>query len=83
MKRDELIWARKEKKMSQGMLAKNVGVTPSSISGYERGIRNPSIQMAFKIADALNESVEKLWGEGYKAKKELSESRVWIGSPIF
>lgn len=68
MKRFELIDARKEKKMSQGMLAKIVGVTPSAISGYERNVKNPSIQIAFKVADALNRSVENLWGKGYKTK---------------
>lgn len=76
MKRDELIQARKEKKMSQGMLAKNVGVTPSSISGYERGVRNPSIEIAFKIADFLGEGVEKIWGEKYKIKKYVDNSDI-------
>lgn len=69
MKRYELLKARRAKEMSQGMLAKMVGVTPSAISSYERNVKNPSIRMAFKIADVLNESVEKLWGEEYKTKK--------------
>lgn len=73
MKRFELIKTRKEKRMSQGMLAKIIGVTPSAISSYERNVKNPSIRMAFKIADVLNESVEKLWGEEYKIKKEFDK----------
>lgn len=76
MKREELINARKDKKMSQGMLARMVGVSNSAISHYERNVSNPSIEIAFKIANFLGEGVEKLWGEEYKIKKVVDNSDI-------
>lgn len=51
---------RLEKKLSQGKLAKILGVHPTYISGIERGLRNPSLITLEKIAKALNVKVEEL-----------------------
>mgnify|MGYP001589032315 CR=1 FL=1 len=51
---------RLSKKMSQGDVAKVLGVHRSYISGLERGIRNPSLVTVQKIAKALNVSADKL-----------------------
>jgi transcriptional regulator with XRE-family HTH domain len=45
---------RQAKKMSQGDIARKLGVHRSYISGIERGIRNPTIKNVEKIAKALN-----------------------------
>ena len=44
---------RQEKNMSQGDIAKKLGVHRSYISGIERGVRNPTVKNIEKIAEAL------------------------------
>jgi transcriptional regulator with XRE-family HTH domain len=51
---------RLSKNMSQGDVAKVLGVHRSYISGLERGARNPSLVTVQKIARALGVSAEKL-----------------------
>lgn len=51
---------RLNKKLSQGDVAKVLGVHRSYISGLERGIRNPSLVTVQKIAKALGVSADKL-----------------------
>ena len=48
------------KKMSQGKLAKKLGVDSSYISKIERGIQNISLKGIEKIAKALSVSVGEL-----------------------
>jgi len=48
---------RGEKELSQGDIAKKLGVHRSYISGLERGKRNPSLVTVRKIAKALGVSV--------------------------
>lgn len=45
--------AHLKKKMSQGGIAKKLGVHQSYISGLEHGKRNPSLLTMNKMADAL------------------------------
>lgn len=45
---------REQAGMSQKSLAEKVGVTPTTISAYEKNIKNPSLENALAIADALN-----------------------------
>lgn len=47
---------RLKKKLSQGDVAKNLGVHRSYISGLERGRRNPSLATIQKLAKALKVS---------------------------
>jgi len=51
---------RLEKKMSQGDVAKILGVHRTYISGIERGMRNPSLITLEKIAKALKVSIDNL-----------------------
>lgn len=51
---------RLEKKLSQGKLAKILGVHPTYISGIERGLRNPSLITLEKVAKALNVKIDEL-----------------------
>ena len=51
---------RIEKQMSQGDIARALGVHRSYISGLERGIRNPTLTNIERIARALNVDIRKL-----------------------
>lgn len=51
---------RLSKGLSQGDLAKILGVHPSYISSIERGVRNMSLKNIERLAKALGVSIEKL-----------------------
>ncbi|EAY24680.1 helix-turn-helix domain-containing protein [Microscilla marina] len=53
---------RKKKDFSQGELAKQVGITAVTIGRYERDEIKPSIDIATKIANALEVSLDYLVG---------------------
>ena len=53
----ELLWARH---MTQKELAKKAGVSYSVLSGYMRGLHDPSATRLKKIARALGCSVDEL-----------------------
>jgi transcriptional regulator with XRE-family HTH domain len=54
---------RKDKKISQGELAKSLNTSTSVIGRYERDEMTPSIEVAKKIATILNTTVGYLLGE--------------------
>jgi|SRR6266542_3480384 len=58
---------RKQKNLSQTDFAKTVGVSREMIGRYERGEVMPSIEVAKKIADALEVSLDYLAGNSKKA----------------
>ena len=51
---------RLSKKLSQGDVAKKLGIGASYISQVERGVQNVSLKGMEKLADALGVSIEKL-----------------------
>lgn len=51
---------RLDKRMSQGDLAKILGVHPTYISGIERGVRNMALKNIEKLAKALGVKVADL-----------------------
>jgi transcriptional regulator with XRE-family HTH domain len=51
---------RLEKKMSQGDIARALGVHRSYISGLERGIRNPTLINIERLAKALKMDIKRL-----------------------
>lgn len=51
---------RLKRKMSQGDLAKILGLHPTYISGIERGVRNMALKNIDKLAKALKVSVKDL-----------------------
>lgn len=51
---------RIDKKMSQGDLAKILGVHRTYISGIERGLRNPSLLTLKKISKALDVNISDI-----------------------
>jgi putative transcriptional regulator len=57
--------ARAERDLSQGELARSVGVSRQTISSIETGQYCPSTLLALRLAHALGEPVERLfWLEG-------------------
>ena len=48
-----LIDARKEKRITQKRLSEMTGITQAHISNIERGIKSPSLEIVWKLADAL------------------------------
>lgn len=54
---------RLNKKLSQGDVAKILGMHRSYISGLERGARNPSLLTVQKVAKALGVTPDKLISE--------------------
>ena len=54
---------RKAKKMSQSDLAKAVSASRDIIGKYERGEHSPSVEMAIKLAEALEVSVDYMLGK--------------------
>lgn len=59
---------RKAKNMSQGELASQTGISQVMVGKYERGDATPSIEVAKKIADVLEVSLDYLVGEGMNSK---------------
>ena len=57
---DNLKKIRAEKGISQGDLAKLIDVHATHISRYERNLTSPTIEVAKKIADALEVSTDAL-----------------------
>lgn len=57
--------ARAERDLSQGELARNVGVSRQTISSIETGQYCPSTLLAFRLAGVLGVRVDELfWLEG-------------------
>ena len=54
---------RKEHLLSQGELAKKVGIHTNVIGRYERGEAKPSIEQVLKIAEAFDGSLDYLTGK--------------------
>jgi len=59
---ERLLSTRKKKKISQEELAKKIGAHAPVIGRYERDEVKPSIETAFKIAKALEVSLDYLTG---------------------
>jgi len=74
---DKLSYARKQKKMRQADLGKLVGTSGDIIGKYERGENMPSIEVATKMADALNVTLDYLVKDGeYEQLDTLSLKRL-------
>jgi transcriptional regulator with XRE-family HTH domain len=70
---------RKSKKLSQDQLAKKVGVHTNVLGRYERGEAKPSIDIAFKLADALEVSLDYLVGKSdLQLDKDIADKVLMI-----
>lgn len=54
---------REKYNISQETVAERLGITPASISSYERGERTPSLPIILKISYVYNCSVDYLLGK--------------------
>lgn len=52
---------REDKSWSQEYLSEVSGLHRTYISGIERGVRNPTIEIAFKISQSLNVPITELF----------------------
>ena len=64
--------SRKEKGWSREELAKSIGTSGPIIGRYERGDMMPSVEIATKIADALEVSLDFLVGKSSLTVKDKS-----------
>ena len=69
---NRVIQSRKEKGLSREALAKLIGTSGPIIGRYERGDMMPSIEIATKIADALEVSLDFLVGKSSMTVKDKS-----------
>lgn len=51
---------RQSKGLTQEQLAKAIDITPSAITMYESGTRNPSVKILIKLSHFFNISIDKL-----------------------
>lgn len=66
---------RKERGLNQEEFAKAIRVSRQTVSSIETGRYNPSLDLAFTIADFFGMTVEEIFihKEGANDEKELSE----------
>jgi len=79
-----IIDIRKEKNMSQDQLAKILGATSTTIGRYERDEVKPSIDVAVKIAEALEVSLDylaELSNSDLKDKKMIERFNAIVSMP--
>ena len=68
---DKIAFTRKQKDMTREELAERVGTSGAIIGRYERGDMSPSIEIATKIADALEVSLDYLTGKSSLVIKDV------------
>lgn len=61
MLKNEIIVWRAKKRMTQQQLADCAGVSRQTIAALERDKYNPSLILAFKIANALEATIEEIF----------------------
>lgn len=65
---------RKAKGLRQEDFAKRIGVTRQTVSSIENGRYNPSLELAFVIAEVLEKSIEEIFLWKSKQETEKNES---------
>ncbi|CAM4112710.1 helix-turn-helix transcriptional regulator [Mesobacillus thioparans] len=61
-KRTFLVEKRKKRRLSQGSIASYLGISRTYYTNIENGDRNPSLEVALKIADFFGIDVKQLRG---------------------
>jgi transcriptional regulator with XRE-family HTH domain len=67
---NKIVQLRKDKKLSRDVLGKAVGTSGAIIGRYERNEVNPSVEVAAKIAEALEVSLDYLVGSAAMVVKD-------------
>ncbi|MDK2932358.1 MAG: putative transcriptional regulator [Clostridiales bacterium] len=60
-KRTYLIKLRKKNKLTQAEIAELLSITPVFYGMIERGERNPTLELAKKIADLFNVTIDEIF----------------------
>lgn len=63
---------RKSANMTQVQLAEKINVAQGTIANWERGVREPDIEMVRKIANALSVPVERFFSDIHNSPTDLS-----------
>ncbi|MFT5451530.1 MAG: putative transcriptional regulator [Enterobacterales bacterium] len=64
---------RAERDLSQQSLADKIGVSRQAINAVERGKHDPSLQLAFDIADQFDQRIEDIFFPEKQSISEVSE----------
>ena len=72
---DQITALRKQKGWSQSDLAKAIEASRYMIGKYERNDNLPSVEVAFKLADIFDVSVDYLLGKGQHASYDKDTIR--------
>lgn len=64
---------RKERRLTQSMLAEKVGVSPQVVSNWERNYTSPDLDDLTKIANALHTTADYLLGLSDEQEDEMRE----------
>jgi transcriptional regulator with XRE-family HTH domain len=59
---DKIRMLRLECNLTQGQLAELINSNNKTVNGWERGIRTPSIDVIWQLADVFNTSIDYLVG---------------------
>ena len=70
---------RESIKLSQTKIAKEFGVSQSSLARYEIGEATPSLELLLKYADYFDVSMDYIFGRTDNPKGELYENHVNVG----
>jgi len=68
-----LLKLRKENNATQKDIATYLGCSDTVYSRYERGVREPSIEILIKLADYYHTTIDYLVGRGPKPRDPLTE----------
>jgi len=67
---NKIVQLRKEKDLSRDELGEKIGTSGAIVGRYERGDMKPSIEIAAKIAEALDVSLDFLMGLSSELAKD-------------
>lgn len=68
MRNSKIETARAKTGLTQEQIAVATGISTRAYQYYEAGIRLPQVDVAIRIADALNSTVDYLFREGEQTK---------------
>ena len=71
---ERLALARKEKGYTQEQLASLIGIAKSTLTGYEKGNREPDILKIKKIIEILNIDADYLLGIDFQEKSKIDNT---------
>lgn len=78
MLKDNLRTLRKQKGMSQEILAQQLNVVRQTVSKWEKGLSVPDVDMLIRIADLFDTSVSELLGKEIEQKENVSDIAVQL-----